>query len=74
MAVGWSKDGEVQEQIDSTVKEALDRVRREAPRGESLESCEVCSEAISRARREALPGVRRCVRCQTMREEGLIGT
>jgi phage/conjugal plasmid C-4 type zinc finger TraR family protein len=71
MAVGWSKDGEVQGQIDGTVEEGLDRVRREAPRGESLESCEACAEEIPRARREALPGVRLCVRCQTAREEGL---
>ena len=71
MAVGWSKDGEVQEQIDSTVEEALDRMRREVPWGESLESCEVCAEEIPRARREALPGVRLCVRCQTAREEDL---
>ena len=71
MAVGWSKDGEVQGQIDSTVEEALDRVRRETTRGESLESCEACSEKIPRPRQEALPGVRLCVRCQTAREEGL---
>jgi phage/conjugal plasmid C-4 type zinc finger TraR family protein len=69
MAVGWSKDGEVQEQIDSRVEEALDRVRREAPRGESLESCEACGAAIPLARRQALPGVRLCVLCQTAREE-----
>lgn len=71
MAVGWSKDGEVHEQIESTVEEALDGVRREMPRGESLKSCEACSEEIPRARREALPGVRLCFRCQTAREEGL---
>ena len=71
MAVGWSKDGEVQEQIDSTVEEALDRVRRAAPRGDSLASCEVCSEEIPAARRKAIPGIRRCVRCQTLSEEGL---
>jgi phage/conjugal plasmid C-4 type zinc finger TraR family protein len=71
MAVGWSKDGEVQEQIDSTVEEALDRVRRAAPRGKSLASCEVCSEEIPAARQRAIPGIRRCVRCQTSSEEGL---
>ena len=71
MAVGWSKDGEVQEQIDSTVEEALDRLRREAPQGEGLEVCEACEEEIPRARRQALPGVRLCVRCQTARDEGL---
>jgi phage/conjugal plasmid C-4 type zinc finger TraR family protein len=72
MAVGWSKDGEVQEQIDSTVEEALDRVRAETPCGESLETCEVCTEDIPAARRKAIPGVRLCVRCQTAREEGLL--
>jgi phage/conjugal plasmid C-4 type zinc finger TraR family protein len=71
MAVGWSKDGEVQQQIDSRVEEALDRARNEAPRGESLEACEACAEEIPRARRDALPGVRLCVACQTAREEGL---
>jgi phage/conjugal plasmid C-4 type zinc finger TraR family protein len=72
MAVGWSKDGEIQEQIDSTIAEAIDSVRRETPQGESLESCEVCEEEIPPARREAIPGVRLCVPCQTAREEGLI--
>ena len=71
MAVGWSKDGEVQQQIDSTVEEALDRMRREAPRGGSLESCELCGEEIPPARREAIPGVRLCVPCQAAREDGL---
>jgi phage/conjugal plasmid C-4 type zinc finger TraR family protein len=71
MAVGWSKDGELQEQIDSTVEEALDRVRRATPRGESLASCEICSEEIPAARQKAIPGIRRCVRCQTSSEEGL---
>jgi phage/conjugal plasmid C-4 type zinc finger TraR family protein len=71
MAVGWSKDGEVQEQIDSTVKEAIDRVRRAAPRGKSLAFCEICSEEIPAARQRALPGIRRCIRCQTSSEGGL---
>ena len=66
MAVGWSKDGEIQDQIDSTVEEALDRVRRTMPRGESLESCESCGRPIPQARREAVPGVRLCVACQSL--------
>jgi phage/conjugal plasmid C-4 type zinc finger TraR family protein len=64
MAVGWSKDGAVNEQIDSTVEEALDRVRRQTPRGESLERCESCGRTIPPARRKAVPGVRLCVGCQ----------
>ena len=69
MAVGWSKDGAVQEQIDSTVEEALDRARRDAPTGESLERCENCDATIPPARREAVPGVRLCVGCQERLEE-----
>ena len=64
MAVGWSKDGEVQDQIDSTVEEGLARVRRDMPSGESHESCEACHRELPRARREAVPGVRLCVACQ----------
>ena len=71
MAVGWSKDGEVQQQIDSTVDETLDRMRREAPRGESQESCDLCGREIPGARREAVPGVRFCVPCQAAQEDGV---
>lgn len=70
MAVGWAKDGAVHDEIDSAVEEALDRARRQAPRGPSLERCEACGAAIPQARREAIPGVRLCVACQTEREEG----
>ena len=36
MAVGWAKDGAVQDEIDSAVENALDRVRREASTGDGL--------------------------------------
>ncbi len=68
MAGGWSKDGAVQEQIDSTVEDALERARASLPRGESLTHCEECGAAIPKARREALPGVRLCVTCQSERD------
>lgn len=68
MAVGWSKDGAVQDEIDSTVEEALERVRRGMPRGESLEFCEACGQEIPPARREAIEGVRLCVACQSERD------
>lgn len=39
---------------------------------ESREECEDCGEAIAPARRQALPGARRCVFCQQAAEkEGL---
>ena len=68
MAGGWAKDGAVQEQIDSTVEDALERARASLPQGESLTHCEECDEPIPEARRQALPGVRLCVRCQSERD------
>lgn len=65
MAVGWAGDGAVQEQISATVEDAARRAREKLPRGESLEFCEECDEEIPPARRQALPGVRLCVACQT---------
>ena len=65
MAVGWTRDGAVQEQIDANVTDAVARARSRLTVGESLTHCEECEEEIPLARRQALPGVRRCVACQT---------
>ncbi len=64
MAGGWAKDGAVQDQIDASVAEAVDRARARLGRGESLAECEECGAKIPQARRRAVPGVRRCVACQ----------
>jgi len=64
MAVGWARDGAVQEQIDATVEDAIRDARSKLPTGESLRYCEDCGNEIPKARRDALPGVRRCVSCQ----------
>jgi phage/conjugal plasmid C-4 type zinc finger TraR family protein len=64
MASGWAKDGAVQDQIDASVAEAVKLARSQLVRGESLSECEECALAIPEARREAVPGVRRCVACQ----------
>jgi phage/conjugal plasmid C-4 type zinc finger TraR family protein len=69
MAVGWSRDGAVQEQIDATVESAVQLARSRLPDGESLTHCEECEVAIPEARRQALPGVRFCVRCQSELEK-----
>ncbi len=69
MASGWAKEGAVQEQIDSTVEDALKRARDQLPVGEGLTHCEDCDAAIPKARREALPGVRLCVACQSERDK-----
>ena len=64
MAGGFAKDGAVQDQIDATIEDAIERARSRMPRGKSLEICEECDAAIPAARREAIPGVRLCVACQ----------
>jgi phage/conjugal plasmid C-4 type zinc finger TraR family protein len=64
MAVGWARDGAVQEQIDASVESEVARARSRLAQGESLRNCEDCEEEIPEARRLAVPGVRRCVRCQ----------
>lgn len=64
MAGGFAKDGAVQDQIDATVEDAVNRARDRLPRGDSLSHCAECGRAIPEARRTAVPGVRLCVRCQ----------
>lgn len=65
MAVGWAGDGAVQEQISATINDAAERAREKLPKGESLEFCEECGNEIPLGRRQALPGVRFCVPCQS---------
>jgi len=69
MAGGWSKDGAVQEQIDDSVNDAVKRARERLPTGESALECDECEAVIPQARREALPGVRLCVKCQSELDE-----
>ncbi|GFO68787.1 hypothetical protein GMLC_23660 [Geomonas limicola] len=68
MAVGWSRDGAVQEQIDATVESAVEMAKNRLPSGESATHCQECEDVIPEARRKALPGVRYCVTCQTEME------
>lgn len=64
MATGWAKEGAVQEQIDATIKDAIERARSQLPQGPGLTHCEQCDMTIPVARRKAVPGVRLCVSCQ----------
>jgi phage/conjugal plasmid C-4 type zinc finger TraR family protein len=64
MAGGFAKDGAVQDQIDASIEDAVERARRSLPHGESRRNCESCGCAIPEARRIAVPGVRLCVACQ----------
>jgi len=69
MAGGWTRDGAVQDQIDASVADAVALARSRLPSGQSLCECEECGEEIPAARREAVPGVRLCIACQTEREK-----
>ena len=70
MAVGWARDGAVQEQIDATVEDGVQLARSRLPEGESLTHCAQCEAVIPEARRRAVPGVRLCVNCQVEAEKG----
>ena len=69
MAVGWTRDGGVQDQIDANVKDAVKLVRSRLPDGEGLTHCQECEAVIPEARRQAIPGVRLCISCQSELEE-----
>lgn len=68
MASGWARDDAVNDQIADSLSDEVARARSRLPRGESLAECEECGEDIPRARREALPGVRLCLACQSERD------
>ena len=66
MAGGFAKDGAVQDQIDATIEDAVNRVRSRLGRGDGTPECTECGKAIPLARREAMPGVHLCVSCQEL--------
>ncbi len=69
MATGWAGDGAVQDQIDATVSDAVQRARQQLRQGPGLERCEACDAPIPAARRKAVPGVRLCVTCQAAHDD-----
>lgn len=69
MAGGWSRDGAVQDQIDASVEDAVQRARSQLLTGESAVNCKECDCAIPEARRKAIPGIRVCIACQSALEK-----
>ena len=66
MASGWASDDAVNQQIESSISDAINQVRvRINQSDESAIYCEKCDERIPEARRKALKGVRYCIKCQT---------
>lgn len=68
MAGGWTHDGAVQDQINDTSKDAVDAARGRMAAGDGAEDCDDCGQPIAKRRREALPGTRTCVTCQSIRD------
>lgn len=69
MAGGWARDGAVNEQIEASIAEELERLRAlQGPAGESRATCAECEEPIPEARRRAIPGVTLCIECQRERD------
>lgn len=69
MAGGWSRDGAVQDQIDASVEDAVQRARSQLVAGESAVNCEGCDYTIPEQRRKAISGVRLCIACQSALEQ-----
>lgn len=70
MATGWAHEGAVQEQIDSTIADGVERARQQlGTQGQSATHCDECGDPIPERRREAIPGVRLCVNCQEAFDE-----
>ncbi|MBN0987337.1 DksA/TraR family C4-type zinc finger protein [Amphritea pacifica] len=73
MAGGWARDGAVQDQIDASVEDAVALARSRLNTGssaaESLTHCEECDQPIPEKRRQAVPGIRLCIKCQAELEK-----
>lgn len=65
MAGGWTADGAVQQQIDDSIEDAVARARAQLAKGPSATHCEACGLEIPQARRDAVPGVKLCIVCQS---------
>lgn len=72
MATGWAAEGAVQEQIDATVKDAIERAKSMLPQGPGLTHCAECGNEIPAARQAAIPGVRLCLSCQDARDRDAV--
>jgi RNA polymerase-binding transcription factor DksA len=69
MATGWAGDGAVQDQIDATVKDGIQRAKSRLPQGPAQTRCAHCGAEIPEARRNAIAGVRLCVPCQEAQDK-----
>jgi len=65
MASGWTPDDAVNKQIESSILDAIDNIRRQLNQNTlSANYCKECGEAIFDARKKAMPGALYCIQCQ----------
>ncbi|MEQ8320681.1 MAG: DksA/TraR family C4-type zinc finger protein [Rhodospirillales bacterium] len=74
MASGWAPDGAVQDQIEDSIRDAVQTARARMPVGDSATHCDECEDPIPEARRKAVPGVRTCVQCQSQRDSRIVSS
>lgn len=65
MASGWAADDAVNLQIESSITDAINQVRRQLNQYTvSADDCIECGQSIPTARKTALSGVQHCLSCQ----------
>ncbi|GAA5107354.1 DksA/TraR family C4-type zinc finger protein [Orbus sasakiae] len=65
MASGWASDDAVNQQIESTITDAIQKVRRQLnTQTVSEDYCLECGNKIAEARKKAIAGVQYCITCQ----------
>ncbi len=69
MATGWAHEGAVQEQIDATVKDAVERAQKPAALRSWPFALRQLQRGNPRRAREAIPGVRLCIACQEITDK-----
>ena len=74
MASGWAPDGAVQDQIEDSIRDAVQTARARMPVGDSATHCDECEDPIPEARRKAVPGVGTCVQCQSQRDSRIVSS
>lgn len=72
MATGWAHEGAVLEQIEDTITDGVLTARARMPTGDGATHCVECGEEIPQARRDAMPGARTCVSCQSGRDSRIV--
>lgn len=72
MATGWAHEGAVLDQIEDTISDGVQGARARLPQGEGTPECVECGDDIPAARRAALPGVTRCIACQSDRDRSVV--